>query len=122
MTFKQCTSCAHQWQDQEEFLADPDVTLLGLQVCFENLMEGLILFNHSCRTTFSVEVSRFGNLYQGPIYSDRLTAAEECPGYCLNERQLKPCPAKCACAFVREILQVIKAYPKKKRCREPVGL
>ena len=115
MSFKQCTSCATQWQDQQQFLTDPDVSLLGLQVCFDDLRQGLVLFNHSCKTTFSVEVSKFENLYQGPVYTERLTASDDCPGYCLNERELKPCPAKCSCAFVREILQVIKEFPKKPR-------
>ncbi len=115
MTFKQCTSCAKQWQSQEEFLADPDISLLGLQVCFENLLEGLVMFNHSCRTTFSIEVSRFENLYHGRIYEERATGTEQCPGYCLNERELKPCPAQCSCAYVREIIQVIKEFPKQKR-------
>lgn len=119
MSFKQCTCCATLWQTQEEFLADPEVTLLGLQVCFENLLEGLIMFNHSCKTTFSLEVSRFENLYQGPIYQEQATGSEQCPGYCLNERELKPCPAQCACAFVREILQEIKRYPKKRRAPRP---
>lgn len=115
MSFKQCTKCARQWQNQEEFLADPDLSLLGLQVCFDDLLEGLILFNHSCKTTFSVEVSRFENLYQGPVYQERLSGGEHCAGYCLNERELKPCPAKCSCAFVREILQKIKHFPKGTR-------
>lgn len=115
MEFKECTSCSKKWQSQEDFLADPDISLLGLQVCFENLMEGLILFNHSCRTTFSVEVSKFENLYQGPVYENRATGTEECPGYCLNERELRPCPAHCSCAFVRQILDKIKKYPKRPR-------
>ena len=115
MSFKQCTSCAVEWRSQEEFLADPAVTLLGLQVCFNNLLEGLIMFNHTCRTTFSIEVSKFENLYEGTIYPERATGSEECPGYCLNERELKPCPAKCECAYVREILQVIKNFPKARR-------
>jgi hypothetical protein len=115
MSFRQCTSCAKLWQSQEEFLTDPEVSLLGLQVCFEDLMEGLIMFNHSCKTTFSVEVSQFENLYEGPVYEERATGSGQCPGYCLNEKDLTPCPAKCACAFVREILQKIKLFPKQRR-------
>ncbi len=115
MSFMQCTSCAKKWQNQEDFLADPEVSLLGLQVCFENLLEGLIMFNHSCKTTFSIEVSRFGNLYQGPVYETRATGTEQCPGYCLNERELKPCPTTCSCGFAREILQEIKNFPKGQR-------
>ncbi len=113
MSFKKCTSCGEEWQSQTEFLADPNVTLLGLQVNFEDLLEGLILFNHSCKTTFSVEVSRFEDLYNGPKYAERATGTDDCPGYCLNERELQPCPAKCSCSFVREILQEIKEFPKK---------
>ncbi|MEN8256254.1 MAG: hypothetical protein ABFS09_00135 [Thermodesulfobacteriota bacterium] len=113
MPFKKCTACGEKWLSQDEFLADQNVSLLGLQVCFDDLLEGLILFNHSCKTTFSVEVSKFENLYKGPRYLEPATGTEECPGYCLNERELKPCPTKCSCSFVREILQKIKYFPKK---------
>ena len=113
MSFKKCTSCGEEWQSQTAFLADPNVSLLGLQVNFEDLLEGLILFNHSCKTTFSVQVSKFEDLYSGPKYIESATGTDECPGYCLNERELQPCPAKCCCTFVREILQEIKHFPKK---------
>lgn len=113
--FKQCPSCGRQWLSQEEFLADPDIVLIGLQVCFESLLKGLILFTHSCETTFPVEVGRFENLYDGPIYNERVTGSADCLGYCLNEKEFKPCTAKCDCAFVREILQVIRNFPKIKK-------
>lgn len=115
MAFKQCTLCARKWQTQEEFLSDPEVSLLGLQVSFGSLLQGLVLFNHSCKTTFAVEVSCFTNLYQGPVYTESAAGSEQCPEYCLHIRELKPCPAKCACAFAREILQVIRHFPKQQK-------
>lgn len=110
--FQACTACQTKWKSQPDFLSDPNLSIVGLQVSFEDLIEGLILFNHSCGTTFSLPVSQFQNLYDGTIFPDRATDSDECPAYCLNKEDLRPCPAQCECAFVREIVQKIKKWPK----------
>ncbi len=110
--FTQCTACNRCWLNQTDFLSDPAISIVGLQVSFEDLVEGLVMFNHTCGTTFSVEVSMFKSLYDGTVFSERMTGSEECQGYCLNREELRPCPAKCECAYVREIVQKIKEWPK----------
>jgi hypothetical protein len=105
--FKICPNCGHVWENREKFLKDDDVTLVGYQVQFKVLTAGMFLFNHSCRGTMALEVSAFEDLYDGPIFQDRATGTGDCPGYCLERHILDPCPAKCECAFVREIIQLL---------------
>ena len=37
-----------------------------------------------------------------------------CPGHCLNEESLEPCREKCECAFVRDILEKVRNWPKQR--------
>ena len=111
--FKKCTFCRYQWYTREDFLKDPSLDLIGYQVNFENLSLGLFLFNHlSCGTTIGIAAGLFRDLYEGPVYQQRQTATEQCPEYCLREKQLQPCPAECECAYVREIIQTVRQWPK----------
>jgi len=96
---------------QEEFISELRVNLAGYQVNFSDLVAGLFLFNRSCGTSMAVPAGQFQNLYKGPIFEERLTGGEDCPGYCLREDELRLCPAKCECAYVREIIQIIKNWP-----------
>ena len=89
-------------------MQDDGISILGYQVHFESLEEGLFLFNHSCKGTLSVSVAAFKDLYDGPVFEIRATGTGDCPGHCLHEDELSPCPAICECAFVREIIQLFK--------------
>ena len=109
--FKQCTSCGFQWRSRDAFLWDPTTVIVGYQARFKELMAGIFLFNHSCGTTIAIQAVEFKDLYSGPIFQRRATDTEECPGYCLVKNELRSCPVQCECAFVREIIQVIKTYP-----------
>ncbi len=110
--FKSCPACKHVWKTRKEFLEDSNVWIVGYQVHFKDLTEGLFLFNHSCKTTMATRASSFIDLYRGPMFADRLTGTDECPGHCLVEHELRQCPNKCDCAFVREMIQIIKTWPK----------
>ena len=112
--FKQCTSCGFKWSTRDQFLEDPDIELVGYQVNFVELLAGFFLFNHSCGTTLAVLSEAFEDLYDGPVFSERATGSEECQEHCLHEDDLSPCPVPCECAFVREIIQHIKSWPKLK--------
>lgn len=112
--FKQCPNCAQTWQNREEMLADPQVFIIGYQAHFQELEIGLFLFNHSCGTTFSIEARRFIDLYNGPVFKERKTGSPDCMGYCLKRDCLQPCPAKCECAYVRELVQIVDRWPKSR--------
>ncbi|MFH1981591.1 MAG: hypothetical protein ABIL58_07100 [Pseudomonadota bacterium] len=110
--FKNCPICSRCWPTREAFLADPDLSYLGYQVHFKALTTGLFFFNHKCKTTLALEVRQFQDLYDGPVFSERKTGTDECPGHCLHRDNLEPCPAQCECAFVRELIQIIASWPK----------
>jgi hypothetical protein len=112
--FKKCTFCGHLWQSREDFLDDSATDIIGYQVNFDNIHLGLFLFNHlTCGTTLGIHAAEFKELYNGPVYKERLLGTDHCPEYCVHENQLEPCPAKCECAYVREIIQTIREWCKK---------
>ncbi len=106
--YKSCSMCGKNWMSRDEFLEDPNVQLVGYQAHFEELTAGLFLFNHSCETTLSIHAEDFADLYHGAIFPSRATGNKYCPGLCLHENNLEPCQIECECAYVREILQLIR--------------
>ena len=111
--FKTCPKCGFVWPTGEAFLDDPALELVGYQVNFKKLKLGSFLFNHTCKDTLSVHANAFWDLLKGIDFIDRATGSDQCPGYCLHQDVLDPCPAQCECAFVREIIQIIKAWSGK---------
>lgn len=110
---KQCACCGYAWRTLEALLGDPQLRIVGYQVNFDNLLLGLFLFNHlACGSTIAVPGRFFKDLYDGPIYASRATGTAECPEYCLHASELGACLAECECAYVREILQIVRAWPK----------
>lgn len=87
---------------------DGGVEIIGYQLFPMDLLSGLFLFNHSCKGTFALPVSDFADLYTGPVYKERKTDTEVCPGLCHHKDNLNPCTVRCECAFIREIMQLLK--------------
>ncbi|MBI2438679.1 MAG: hypothetical protein HYV36_07705 [Lentisphaerae bacterium] len=115
--FRSCSACMRQWAGLSDFLADPAVILGGYQVNFDRLEAGFFLFHHitpDCGTTMTIPVGKFRGLYDGPVYKKRLQVTAECPGYCQKRSVFKLCPARCECAYVRQILDIVHQWPKKK--------
>ena len=112
LSFKTCPVCKKVWVTRNDFLYDTDIGIIGYQVHFEELTEGLFHFGHSCGATISFKAGMFRDLYDGPMFEAPLTGTDDCPGYCLSRDELKSCPAKCECAYVREIIQLILCLPK----------
>ena len=111
--FKVCPKCGHVWGMREGLLSDPAVALVGYQPHFEELVAGLMLFNHrTCRTTLAIEVAAFRDLYHGEVFQHRATGTAECLGLCLQRDDLRVCPARCECAYVRHILHLVATWHK----------
>jgi hypothetical protein len=73
----------------------------------------MFLFNHDvCRTTLAIGASHFTDLYDGPTFVGRMTGAQQCPAYCLRQGEIRPCPAECECAFVRNVLDRVARWEK----------
>ncbi|MGO9613039.1 MAG: hypothetical protein ACLPX5_08390 [Dissulfurispiraceae bacterium] len=113
MCFKTCSKCGFVWPERGPFLSDPHLRIIGYQVDFEELMAGLFLFNHICGTTLSIKAGDFQDLYDGPLFTERLTGSETCGDYCLHKNDLRPCPTKCEGTYVRQIVQAILNWPKQ---------
>ena len=112
--FGWCSACGHRWSTREELLTDPEIHLMGYAVNFESIGQGLFLFSHEvCLSTVGVEVASFLDLHEGPVYEQLMTGSDECPRFCLEERNLNPCNAPCRCAFVRDVLTSVAAWKKK---------
>ena len=113
LIFKECTCCKNPWYSREDFLGDSKLDFAGYQVNFANLELGYFLFNHlSCQSTIAVPAGLFKDLYDGPLFSERKTGTENCPGYCLDREALDVCGEECECAYIREIMQIIRQWPK----------
>lgn len=111
--FKKCSNCTHVWPNLNAFLSDPAVEVSGYLADFVDLHLGLILFrHHACKTTLSTEVNQFSDLYNGPVYQKVNFLSETCPGYCLHENDLEACPAECECAWIRQVIQIVRGWPK----------
>lgn len=114
--FKICSGCGNAWATRDGFLSDPETVLAGYQVHFEDLKAGLFLFNHTrpaCRTTLALAAADFMDFYDGPVFAGRGGATGQCSGHCLHDEDLRPCPIRCECAFVREVIQVVRQWPKR---------
>lgn len=111
--FKECTMCGRIWESRENFLSDPQIIGIGYMVNFRELELGLFLFNHElCGTTLAIEAAEFIDLYDGPVFVDRLMDTEECPEYCMHNSELRPCPAQCECTHVRQVLDIVVNWSK----------
>ncbi len=110
--FKECLPCCYKWFSRDDFLRDSSIEIIGYQVNFDNLLAGYFLFNHSCDATLALSVRNFNGLYEGPIFHERAIGSDDCPGYCLYQDQLDTCSARCECAYVRNIIEIIKKWPK----------
>lgn len=111
-TFKTCSNCGDHWERLEDFVQDPGIELTGYMPTFDDVFNGLFLFNHRCGTTLACPVGIFEHLYDGLVYRVNKAGEPECPGYCMNKTDFSPCPVECNCAFVREILLILEQWPK----------
>jgi hypothetical protein len=112
--FKTCPFCSHVWSQRDAFLSDPKVVAVGYQAYTPDLVLGLFLFNHlECETTLAIPAKDFAELYSGPIYRTRMKGTAGCLGHCDDPENLEPCFNECECAWVREVLQVVKGWEKQ---------
>lgn len=109
--FQECPYCRRIWLSRNQFLTDPTLVFNGYQADFEAPEMGLFLFTHrtpGCGTTIAMEVRYFQDLYRGPIYIERKSNTTECPGHCLRVFNFERCENRCECAYIRELMQILK--------------
>lgn len=113
--FKICPGCFQSWKSREDFLSDPSLELNGYKPDFKELEFGMFLFTHKngrCLSTMALLVESFVDLYSGVKYKGNKSLSDECPRYCIDEKQLNRCDAICERAFVREVLEIVKNHEK----------
>jgi len=110
LIFKICGNCSEKWKFRTDFLKDKNLKIIGYQAHFKDIEKGLYLFDHNCKTTFGVKVSKFKSLYHRIKYDTIKTGTDECTGKCLIKNNLEPCKAECRLAYLREIMQIIKKH------------
>ena len=112
--FKKCSCDKSPWFNRNEFLQDDNIVLIGYQANFCHLELGYFLFNHmTCQSTIAIPAGLFKDLHDGPVFTERLYGTEFCQGFCEDIKSLEPCENKCECAYVREVMQVIRNWPKQ---------
>jgi hypothetical protein len=120
--FKKCSCCTAPWFTRDDFLHDDQIELIGYQANFSHLELGYLLFNHlSCESTIAIHAGLFKDLYAGPIFGQRLTGTDACQGFCIDTEALEPCVEQCECAYVRDILQIIRDWPKESQVLQRVA-
>lgn len=111
--FKKCPCCPRSWPSRIALLTDPQVVIIGYQADFDAMRHGLFLFNHlACGTTMAIPAKELTDLYHGPRYQERMTGTAKCAGLCKAKSNLEACSAACEGAQYREIIQIVKNWPK----------
>jgi len=113
---KTCPTCKTIWNTLDEFLSDPELKLAGYQVHPDDLEGGIFFFTHhheGCFTTLAIPITALLSLNDRPLLAKR--DEQLCIGseFCVHQGDLSPRrPVKCECAWVRDILQTIRTWPK----------
>ena len=114
--FKICPNCEYIWQDRDDFLGDPNVTIMGYMANFWQVKKGILLFMHDvndCRTTMGKKISSFIDLYHGAVFPEVLLDTEECDDRCRKIYDLQRCDKKCYYAHLRDLIVQIADWPKR---------
>jgi hypothetical protein len=101
--------CRKAWATREDFLEDPSLKLLGLQVVAELPDANLIVWEHECGTSVSVLARRMHDLLSPPVDGDTwplplLLNSPDCQQLCTSLENLLACDRPCRNAFDRRVM------------------
>lgn len=99
--------CGRSWETREQFLEDPEVRLVGLQVVGDLPDANVVVFEHRCGTSVSVLARRLHDLL-GPVADDEwplalLYGTADCHGLCTELSNLDGCDRPCRNAYDRRV-------------------
>jgi len=110
--FRTCGACGHRWRSMPDFLDDPALLLVGLQVAPHRPESNLVVFEHRCGSSVSVLTSRLRTVLPDAAADagelDRY-GTEECQGLCRRLDEWSVCDRPCVNARDRRLLQAIIA-------------
>jgi hypothetical protein len=110
--FRTCGACRQRWLSAEDFLDDPQLRVVGLQVAPHVPEANLLVFEHGCGSSVSVLTRRLRSLLTEPEEKpavDDVYGAPECNRYCQRLEEWAACDRPCVNARDRRLLQVILA-------------
>ena len=107
---KVCGSCGRPWRDWDDFLADPQLRLLGLQAVTRMPDANLLVFEHRCGSSVSLLTKRLRHLIpEHPADAwPSLRGTEECRRHCLSLDDHAPCDRCCTHARDRDLLRLVE--------------
>jgi len=110
--FQICGACRHAWPSWDNFVLDPAVRVLGLQVVAVKPDLNLLVFEHACGSSISILATRLRHLLPDPhpenAPSAVLFGTEQCRGHCRRLEDLETCTAPCANARDRALILLIQ--------------
>jgi hypothetical protein len=113
--FKVCGACRRGWRTWDEFAADPDVRLLGLQAVTTVADASVLVFEHRCGSSISVLTKRLRHLLPprtGPELPV-LRGTEQCARHCFDLADHARCDRPCHNARDRELLGLVQELAKR---------
>ncbi|MCE5240868.1 hypothetical protein LLH23_20585 [bacterium] len=111
--FKTCPLCGEHWATLEDFVQDRLLALEGYTAAFDDPGRGLVFVTHRprrCGTTMTIPAARLLPLHRGPVHPELRKGGSDCRRLCLDRRRLEECDAPCAMAWVRSVMQCLRAH------------
>ena len=108
--FRICGSCEKRWASSYDFVVDPEIRLLGLQLVPNSPKGNLLVFGHRCGTSISVFTNRIRDLVADPDEDadpDPVVSFEECHRHCRKLKDLVACDRLCPKAGDRRLVRAI---------------
>jgi hypothetical protein len=108
--FKVCGACRRGWATWDDFVADPQVRLLGLQAVEHVPDASLLVFEHGCGSSVSVLVNRLQDLLpEHPAAGwPSLRGGELCRRHCFSLEDHAPCDRRCSHVRDRDLLRLVE--------------
>ncbi|NJD10476.1 MAG: hypothetical protein FIB01_08605 [Gemmatimonadetes bacterium] len=108
--FKTCGSCRQPWSTWDDFVADRELRLLGLQAIGGVPDASLLVFEHSCGSSVSVLSKRLRDLLPDHPAAGwpSLRGSDQCPGHCIQLGDNARCELQCRNVRDRELIGLVQ--------------
>lgn len=109
--FKKCGACKKVWNTADDFIYDPRVKVLWLQVIPGFPDANCIIFEHKdCSSTVSVLTPKLRHLLKTDVeYSEDLYGTDACNNHCNTRNTMAACEKNCVNARDRELTRLLVA-------------
>ncbi len=108
--FQRCGSCGELWKDWRDFVLDPRIRLIGFQA-FPSLPDAnLLIFEHRCGSSVSVQARRLRHLLPDSMQAldlPNLFGSDTCNQHCRSLENLSACDRSCVNARDRQLVLLL---------------